>query len=59
MIESLLVACNHINTSSSGKRIQNSPEAERIESLVSQEHAKWASTQQAGQQGQAAGEGKK
>jgi hypothetical protein len=33
--------------------------AERIESLVSQEHAKWASTQQAGQQGQAAGEGKK
>ena len=33
MIESLLVACNHINTSSSGKRIPNSPEAERIESL--------------------------
>ena len=43
MIESLLVACNHINTSSSGKRIQNSPEAERIESLFfkfTEEHRK-------------------
>ena len=43
MIESLLVACNHINTSSSGKKIQNSPEAERIESLFfkfTEEHRK-------------------
>jgi E3 ubiquitin-protein ligase HUWE1 len=43
MIESLLVACNHINTSSSGKRIPNSPEAERIESLFfkfTEEHRK-------------------
>jgi E3 ubiquitin-protein ligase HUWE1 len=43
MIESLLVACNHINTSASGKRIQGSPEAERIESLFfkfTEEHRK-------------------
>jgi len=33
MIESLLVACNHINTSTSGKRIVSSPEAEHMESL--------------------------
>src|SRR2546421_7071954 len=32
--------------------------AERIESLVSQEHAKWASTQQAPQQRQTDGDGK-
>jgi len=33
MIESLLVACNHINTSATGKRILDSPEAEKIEQL--------------------------
>jgi E3 ubiquitin-protein ligase HUWE1 len=33
MIESLLVACNHINTSASGKRVPSSPEAEHMESL--------------------------
>ena len=42
MIESLLVACNHINTRPGGKRISN-PEAEQIESLFFQfteEHRK-------------------
>ena len=42
MIESLLVACNHINTSGPGKRLQT-PEAEQIESLFfhfTEEHRK-------------------
>jgi E3 ubiquitin-protein ligase HUWE1 len=43
MIESLLVTCNHIDTSATGKKIQNSPDAERIESLFfrfTEEHRK-------------------
>jgi E3 ubiquitin-protein ligase HUWE1 len=43
MIESLLVACNHINTGGSGRRIQHSPEAEQIEALFfkfTEEHRK-------------------
>ena len=43
MIESLLVACNHINSGVSGKRVYNSPDAEQIESLFfrfTEEHRK-------------------